>query len=99
MGLKLNRAVSYPMRGELLAFGRNVCRVNDPTAVVDRITDAMSATLAEEGERMPPRFVAALRVEWDAGRSSVLPMQVSGRQVEKEGAMGSGGAAAHPDAG
>ena len=77
MALKLNKAVSYPMRGELLAFGSNVCHVNDPAAAVERIADAMSATLAEEGERMPSQFLAALRAEWDTGRSSVMPVQVS----------------------
>ncbi|WP_206953529.1 type II toxin-antitoxin system HipA family toxin [Trinickia acidisoli] len=79
MALKLNKAVSYPTRDELLAFGRNVCHMHDAAAVIERIAEAMSATLAEEGERMPGEFLAALRVEWDAGRSSVEPMRVFGR--------------------
>ncbi len=80
MALKLNKAVLYPTRSELLTFGRNVCHVQDPSAVIERIADAMSATFAEENERMPREFLAAMRVEWDTGRSSVSPMQVFGRQ-------------------
>lgn len=84
MALKLNKAVAYPMRSELLAFGRNVCHVNDPAAIVDRIADSMSATLAEEGGRMPGQFLMALRAEWDRGRSSVMPIQASTSRTQKQ---------------
>jgi serine/threonine-protein kinase HipA len=76
MALKLNKAVSYPARDDLLTFGRNVCHVQDPAAVVERIADAMSATLAEEGARMPGDFLANLRAEWDVGRWAVAPTRV-----------------------
>jgi serine/threonine-protein kinase HipA len=76
MALKLNKSVSYPTRGELNEFGRNICHVQDPGAVVERIADAMSATLAEEGSRMSREFLAQLRSEWDAGRFSVAPSKV-----------------------
>lgn len=76
MALKLNKSISYPTREELIAFGRNVCHVQNPGAVIERIADAMSATLAEESARMPREFLAALRSEWDAGRFSVAPDRV-----------------------
>ena len=79
MALKLNKSVAYPTRGELLAFGRNVCHVQDGDVVIERIADAMSSTLSENGERLPHEFVAALRTEWDTGRSSVRPMRIFGR--------------------
>jgi serine/threonine-protein kinase HipA len=79
MALKLNKSVSYPTRSELLLFGRNVCHVGNPAAIVDRIADAMSMALAEDGEGMPGVFIGALREEWDAGRASVAPIQVFGR--------------------
>ncbi|WP_124800612.1 hypothetical protein [Paraburkholderia phosphatilytica] len=75
MTLKMNRSVSYPTRDELLEFGRNVCHVPDPAAVVERIGDAMSATLANRGAGMPEDFLRTLREEWDAGRSSVAPVR------------------------
>jgi serine/threonine-protein kinase HipA len=76
MALKLNKSVSYPTRRELNEFGRNICHVQDPGAVIERIADAMSATLEEEGSRMPREFLAQLRSEWDAGRFSVAPTKV-----------------------
>lgn len=79
MALKLNKAVSYPTHGELLAFGRNICHVQDPAAVIERIGDAMSATLLAQAECMPGEFFAALRAQWDAGRCSVAPPRVFGR--------------------
>jgi GTPase len=47
-------------------------------AVIDRVAEAMSATLADDGEGMPGEFLAALRAEWDAGRASVAPLRVFG---------------------
>ncbi|MGN6316675.1 type II toxin-antitoxin system HipA family toxin [Trinickia sp.] len=78
MALKLNKAVSYPTRDELLAFGRNVCHVQQPGVVIERIADAMATILADEGERMPKQFLSALRMEWDVGRCSVEPIRVFG---------------------
>lgn len=83
MALKLNKSVRYPMRDELIAFGRNICHVQDATAVIERIADAMSATLAEEGERMPVAFATALSREWEIGRASIAPMRVFGRPAQE----------------
>jgi hypothetical protein len=69
----------------VMALGKvEVCHVNDPAAIVDRIADSMSATLAEEGGRMPGQFLMALRAEWDRGRSSVMPMQASTSRTQKQ---------------
>ncbi|CAB3753761.1 type II toxin-antitoxin system HipA family toxin [Paraburkholderia humisilvae] len=73
MALKMNKSVSYPSREALLEFGRNVCHVQDAADVIQRIADAMSATLADEGAGMPQDFVDTMRAEWDAGRFSVEP--------------------------
>ncbi|MCA8198528.1 type II toxin-antitoxin system HipA family toxin [Burkholderia vietnamiensis] len=76
IALKLNKSVSYPLRDELHAFGRNLCHVQDPATVTERIADAMSATLAEEGDRLPKEFLSNFREEWDAGRASFEPARV-----------------------
>lgn len=73
LALKMNKSVSYPTREELLEFGRNSCHVQNPAAVIERVADAMSATLAEQAASMPQDFVRELREEWDAGRSSMEP--------------------------
>ncbi|CAB3748801.1 type II toxin-antitoxin system HipA family toxin [Paraburkholderia solisilvae] len=87
MALKMNKSVSYPMREALLEFGRNVCHVGNPGAVIERIADAMSATLADEGAAMPQDFVGTMRAEWDAGRVSMEPPKVfirpAGKTAEK----------------
>jgi serine/threonine-protein kinase HipA len=79
MALKLNKSVRYPTHDELVAFGRNVCHVQHPQAVLERIADAMWATLAEDGARLPAAFLADLRAEWDAGRLYGAPVRVFNR--------------------
>ncbi|RKP56580.1 type II toxin-antitoxin system HipA family toxin [Pararobbsia silviterrae] len=68
MALKLNKSVSYPTRDALIDFGRNTCHVAHPAVVIERIADAMSVTLNEDGASMSRAFRADLRAEWDAGR-------------------------------
>jgi serine/threonine-protein kinase HipA len=79
LALKMNRSVAYPVRDELIAFGRDICHVPDAAAVIERIADAMSATLAHEGQGMPEDFLRSLRDEWDAGRQSVAPSKAFAR--------------------
>ena len=38
--LSLAKQKAWPTRKALVAFGLNICRVNDPEAVIDRITNA-----------------------------------------------------------
>ena len=60
MALKLfkgrHQSRAYPTADELVAFGRQVCGVAHPDAVLSRIADAMSDTLhhARTDERIPP---------------------------------------------
>jgi serine/threonine-protein kinase HipA len=79
LALKMNKSVSYPTREEMLEFGRNLCHVQNPAAVIERVADAMSATLADQAAGMPQDFVRELREEWDAGRSSMEPPRVFAR--------------------
>jgi serine/threonine-protein kinase HipA len=83
MALKMNKSVSYPTREALLEFGRNICHVQNPAAVVERIEDAMSATLANEAAGMPQDFLGTLREEWDAGRASMQPTRIFTRARTK----------------
>lgn len=94
MALKLNRSVSYPLRDELHAFGRNVCHVQNPAAVTERIADAMSATLAVDAARLPADFRTRFREEWDAGRLSIEPARVFVDAHDAEPARAAGAAAA-----
>lgn len=71
MALKMARSRDYPNRAQLLAFAK-LCAVRAPEQVLERIADAMQATLQEHGPRAEPAFLARMRREWDAGRLSLL---------------------------
>jgi hypothetical protein len=45
--------------------------VKRPERVIERIADAMSATLAEFQDRTKPGSWESMRTEWDAGRAAV----------------------------
>jgi len=64
-----NRA--YPTTDELLAFGRSVCGVTNPKAVVERIAQAMGETLrhAQRDERIDKDLLAKLDEPWESGRA------------------------------
>jgi serine/threonine-protein kinase HipA len=76
LALKLHRSRDYPDRGTLLEFGVQTCGVPRPEEVLERIGEAMSATLREQGHRVEPSLLAGMRKEWDAGRMSVEPARV-----------------------
>jgi len=73
MALKLfsgrHGSKAYPTTAELLDFGRRVCGVHQPQAVVERIAQAMTETL--ELGKTDPRIPATLRnqmvVLWEDG--------------------------------
>lgn len=71
LALKLNKSHRYPDRAELLAFGRDYCRVSSPENVVDRIGQAMSEAWAASAHRLPADFARRLHDEWDDGRYAV----------------------------
>jgi serine/threonine-protein kinase HipA len=84
MALKLNKTVRYPTRQDLHDFGRNICGVREADAVFDRISEAMTSTLVEEGARLPRDFLASYRAEWEAGIASMARLRVFGRSVTPE---------------
>ncbi|MBT9492495.1 MAG: type II toxin-antitoxin system HipA family toxin [Paucibacter sp.] len=60
---------AYPATQELLRFGREVCGVNRPEQVLQRIAEAMAQTLREAAsdERIPNALLAEMRVVWEDG--------------------------------
>jgi serine/threonine-protein kinase HipA len=64
LALNLHKSRSYPDRATLLAFGRDHCGVARPEEVLERIADALSATLKENRGRVPAELWAGLNAEW-----------------------------------
>ena len=82
MALKLRRgtrsgdkspARSYPGRKALEQFGRDVCGVQTPSAVIAQISDGMSQALqlARRQTSIPPALCQRMAVIWDAARQSL----------------------------
>ena len=69
LALNLAKSKNYPDRATLLDFGTRVCGVPKPESVVERIADAMGATLEEHRDRIDSGLLAQMRAEWDAGRA------------------------------
>lgn len=61
---------AYPSTQELLAFGREICAVRSPQAVLDRIAQAMSEALAAAAAdtRIDRGLLESLRPEWESGQ-------------------------------
>jgi serine/threonine-protein kinase HipA len=78
LALKLNvgrhASRSYPRTEELLHFGRRLCGVTKPAAVLDRIAQGMHETLAAaEGDaRIPAELRSQLTAAWASGTSMAL---------------------------
>jgi serine/threonine-protein kinase HipA len=64
LALNLHKSRSYPDRATLLAFGRDHCGVARPEQVIERIADALSATLTENRGRVPEELWQGLNTEW-----------------------------------
>jgi HipA-like protein len=62
--LNLRKSRSYPDLDTLFGFGRDVCGVARPEAVVERIAEALSATLKENRGRVAQELWRGLSVEW-----------------------------------
>jgi len=69
LGGKRHASRAYPTTDELLAFGRSVCGVSNPRAVVERIAQAMRETLqaARSDERVDKSVLAKLQDPWQSG--------------------------------
>jgi serine/threonine-protein kinase HipA len=79
----------YPMTEELLAFGRRVCGVRDPGAVLQRIAAGMQATLAQArgDDRIPAALLDEMAPVWEHGcshareaaKQAAVPQERGGR--------------------
>jgi len=76
LALKLNKKREYPTRKALLQFGRTVCGVAQPEAVIDRIATAMQEVLHDEKHRVDGDFLGRMRKEWEGGCDAVRPAMV-----------------------
>jgi serine/threonine-protein kinase HipA len=71
MALKLNRSKSYPTREALIEFGKVHCLVRHPEKIIDRIGEAMLASLRENRARVDAQFFARMQDEWNGGLMSI----------------------------
>jgi serine/threonine-protein kinase HipA len=60
---------AYPTTEELIAFGRRVCEVSDPAALLQRIAGAMDEVLrdAQRDSRVPKALLAEMNSAWQEG--------------------------------
>ena len=66
LALSLRKSRNYPDLDTLLEFGRDHCGVAQPEVVVERIGDALSATLKEHRGQVPEELRRELAGEWGA---------------------------------
>lgn len=64
-----HRSKAYPTREELMAFGREVCRVDKPAHVIAAVAQGMSQAAAEaqHDDRVPKDLVKAIAAQWESG--------------------------------
>lgn len=67
LALNLRKSREYPNRDSLFAFGREHCGVHAPERVIDRIAEALSATLKDQREKIPAKLWDNLNKEWQVG--------------------------------
>ena len=75
MALKLRKGRhtrAYPLRDELLAFGREVCGVQAPEQVIEAVCSAMSEVMHQHrsDERIAPELRDKFFSEWVRGVSA-----------------------------
>ena len=87
LALKLNKTDQYPDRKAIIEFGYR-CNVLRPEAVLDRIGNAMSASLIENRDRVSRDLLSQMQAEWDAGR---LTLESSRSRVSLSGLSGKRG--------
>ena len=60
---------AYPTRDELIDFGRRICGVSQPAQTLQRIAEAMRATLEEArgDQRVPAELLGKLGQVWEEG--------------------------------
>lgn len=64
-----HRTKAYPTIEELLEFGRRVCGVDKPEAIIQKVAQGMSETLrhAKNDERISPTLYVAISTAWETG--------------------------------
>jgi serine/threonine-protein kinase HipA len=69
----------YPSPDELLEFGRRVCGVANPRAVIDRIAQGMARALSRcsDDPRIASQLHAQVSLAWEPG--FVLAKEIAGR--------------------
>jgi serine/threonine-protein kinase HipA len=77
LALKLNKSNDYPTRQALMDFGRDVCLVKRPEAVIERIAEAMSSVLTSHSDLVPQAFAKRLGREWREGRDAITSPSMS----------------------
>lgn len=76
LALKMTKKTGYPTRDELIEFGRAACMESHPGRVIDRISEAMSKSLAINKDRVLPEMFDKMQTEWDGGRLAVTESKV-----------------------
>jgi len=74
MALKLHIGGSttrYPIRCELIQFGRKVCGIERPQEAIDRIATAVSETMKDELRRVPDSIRQLMVDAWGEGLTSM----------------------------
>lgn len=69
MALKMDNDRRYPNRAALIRFGKEVCHVNNPQEVIDRIAFGMGRAMQDYGSMMSHRMQQLMKEQW--GRAVV----------------------------
>lgn len=64
MALNMRKSKSYPRLDELEEFGKSICLVRNPKAVIDRIQEAMLETAKDLKDRIDPWLYARIAKAW-----------------------------------
>lgn len=71
LALRLGRDRRFPGRESVLRFGREMCHVQRPERVVERIAQAMRESWQEHRALFPANFAARMNAEWEQGLAAV----------------------------
>jgi serine/threonine-protein kinase HipA len=71
LALKLGRDRRYPARDALLRFGREVCLVQRPEQVIERIAQGMREAWQEHQGLFSAEMAQRIRAQWDEGLATV----------------------------
>lgn len=69
--MKRDKNQRYPVRSEMIEFGRKVCGVARPEQAIDRIATAVRTTMGEELRRVPDSIRGDMAAAWSEGLSTL----------------------------